>query len=353
MFPRNRRSPLLIVGAALAFILGAVFAFWPADAQRPPQIDARADATSNAYATDGTYRVQEASQIGLTDQRRGKQLPLYIAYPDAKGPFPVIIFSHGTGGSGERKAPFAQFWASHGYVVINPTHADSFGGQGENPQQNRRGGFGGGGGFGRGGFGGGGGMGMLGRIRRINDDPNTWINRAQDISLVIDSLGSLENQIPELRGKIDPARIGVGGHSLGAYTAQLIAGARVNIPGRGSTSFADNRVQAVLMLSGQGSGQQGLTDNSWSGIRLPLMVITGSLDRGITGQDAQQKLDAFKLSAPGNKYGLIIEGANHAALGGPGEGGGGKLFNQLRDEVGTQSAIWDDIKIATVAFWDA
>ena len=54
-----------------------------------------------------------------------KQLPIRIAYPDAEGQFPVIVFSHGMGSKGDMYKGFTDFWASHGYVVIQPTHIDS------------------------------------------------------------------------------------------------------------------------------------------------------------------------------------------------------------------------------------
>jgi predicted dienelactone hydrolase len=41
------------------------------------------------------------------------------------GQFPVIVFSHGAGGSGQNYFPLTHYWATHGYVIIQPTHNDS------------------------------------------------------------------------------------------------------------------------------------------------------------------------------------------------------------------------------------
>jgi predicted dienelactone hydrolase len=37
----------------------------------------------------------------------------------------VIVFSHGNGSKGDMYKGFTDYWASHGYVVIQPTHMDS------------------------------------------------------------------------------------------------------------------------------------------------------------------------------------------------------------------------------------
>src|SRR5687767_2202008 len=61
----------------------------------------------------------------LHDVKRNKDLPLTLFIPDAPGPHPLIVFSHGAGGSGEYYRPLVAGWVRNGYVVICPTHADS------------------------------------------------------------------------------------------------------------------------------------------------------------------------------------------------------------------------------------
>lgn len=60
------------------------------------------------------------ADLQLTDHRRDREVPVKIYYPDADGTFPVIIFSHGTGGSQESFAHLSRFWSSYGYVCIHP-----------------------------------------------------------------------------------------------------------------------------------------------------------------------------------------------------------------------------------------
>ncbi len=316
-----------VSSASIVVFIGAATS--PARVQDKP---APAPALSEAAykLAGGPYAVETVEEIVLRDKTRSKDLPVYISYPKAGGPFPVIVFSHGTGGSGRNVATLTKFWAGHGYVCLNPTHADSIALRKENAA--------------------GGVTGIVGRATR---DASGGVERAKDASFLLDSLDELEVKVPGLKNKMDRRRIGVGGHSLGAYTAQLIGGATVDVPGKtGPQSFADNRAKAVLLLSGQGSGQQGLTRRSWEAFTRPLMSVTGSLDRGAQGQSPGWRREPFQYSPPGDKYHLYIEGAHHGSFTGR-FAEGGRTRGGGVGQPGNQTAIFGYVKSATVAFWDA
>ena len=112
------------------------------------------------------------------------------AAPDAgiaasPGKFPLILLSHGTGGTAQSLAWFATALASRGYTVAAVNH----------PGNNAI-------------------------------DPHTvqgfvlWWKRAQDISAVLDDVLA----DPEFGPRIDPQRIGAAGFSLGGYTVIELAG---------------------------------------------------------------------------------------------------------------------------------
>jgi predicted dienelactone hydrolase len=294
----------------------------------------------------GPYSVQVIEDLDL-QKTSGQQLPLKIYYPEGEGKFPIIIFSHGTGGSKDGYSGLGSFWSSYGYICIHPTHADSLSLRGESI-----------------------GGGNLQRIiETILKDPESWQERVQDISLIIDSLAQLERQVPQLAGKMDDRRIGVGGHSYGAYTAQLMGGATIDIPGGAKgQSFADPRVKSILLLSPQGTGQQGLTSSSWQGMKLPMMVMTGSNDRGAKGQGPEWKMEPFELAPPNDKYLVFIQNANHFSFEGRlarEEGVDAPSRNLYSSHspssrnrraglrVLEQKAIFDYVKLASLAFWDA
>lgn len=48
-----------------------------------------------------------------------------IYFPESAGPFPVIVFSHGLGGSREGYEYLGQYWAAHGYVSVHLQHIGS------------------------------------------------------------------------------------------------------------------------------------------------------------------------------------------------------------------------------------
>jgi predicted dienelactone hydrolase len=274
------------------------------------------------YVADATKAVGVIPEASLHDGRRNKELPISIDYPIYGGPYPVIIFSHGYGGSRSAYEPLASYWTSCGYVVIRPSHADANaireafesarfdanttpaggergrrGARGERPVA----------------------AAAAAAIRNIEDiwqnqREAQWRDRAEDISLVIDSLADLEVRFPELRGKMDRTKIGVGGHSYGAFTTMLVAGTKTfsNPP----LALVDRRVKAAIAMSPQGvSALRGLTTESWRDVSIPLLYMTGSQDNGLTKEeDPAWRRTAFANTAPGDKYFVEIQGANHLSF---------------------------------------
>ncbi len=221
----------------------------------------------------------------LHDPQRNKDIQLSIDYPTRGGPNPVIIFSHGFGASARAYVSISSYWASHGYVVIRPVHADA---------------------------------GKLQNVREAaetwsNQTAEDWRNRVRDVTFVIDSLSTLEQQYPELQGKMDKSVVGVDGHSYGAFTALLIAGATTSVGGGPPVSYADHRVKAALAMSPQGvSSTRGLTRDSFNSILIPTLFMIGSEDKGVgEGEDAAWRKQAFDLAPAGDKWFVEIAGANH------------------------------------------
>lgn len=321
--------------SGILFLLVAAFAAFIIGAQANKSSSLNRSSSDSAYKLeDGPYAVEVVEELVLHDQKRSKDLSLKISYPKTGASFPVIIFSHGAGGSGTNYFPLTRFWATHGYVVIQPTHDDSIKLRRERGEA------------------------TYGTLREILTDSKGWAERARDITLVIDSLGEIERRAPQLKGKWDAKRIGVGGHSLGAYTSQLIAGATIYPQGQ-AQQFRDERPLAFLLLSPQGKDQQGLTARSWEKMTRPMMTMTGSLDRGAQGQAPEWRKDPFTYSPAGDKYFVFIEGASHLSFTGrtASDGAGGGLLLQRARRGGAQAAdekvIFDYVKMASLAFWDA
>ncbi|MEI6236290.1 MAG: hypothetical protein WCT04_24805 [Planctomycetota bacterium] len=264
----------------------------------------------------------KTEDITLRDDKRDKNIECRVYFSDTGAKLPLIVFSHGFGADKTAFSAISQFVAEHGYVIVHPSHMDGFGRSG-NKQ-------------------GVGGIGTLragGGLAEAISDPAKIEGRTGDVVAVMDSIEQLYAKVPALKNRIDTERIGVGGHSYGAYTSMLMGGVTADLGGIKARSFADPRVRCILPISGQGTGQQGLTETSWASLKLPMMTITGSRDQGAGGQGSDWKKEPFKFSPHGDKYLVYIEGANHLSFGG---GLGAR-----------SSGTTDVVKAAALAFWDA
>lgn len=294
----------------------------------PPKVRAAAlDEPVNRFGyklRPGPYAVAEVSDFTLHDGGREKDLHIRIFYPEASGKFPVVVFSHGAGGSQNCCEDLTRHWATYGYITIQPTHRDSALQRRGAGDENIR---------------------VAQVVREALQRPALWESRPRDVSAVLDSLADIAKRVPALTGKIDSQRIGVAGHSMGSFTAEAVAGALVDLPGKPATSFADPRVKAIVCLSPQGPGQFGLTDKSFQSLTIPYLGITGSEDNlGMLATASWHKLP-FDLSPEGNKYHLFIEGADHMSF--------ISSRTLLPSNADRGEAILRYTNSAALAFWDA
>ncbi|MEA2571089.1 MAG: hypothetical protein QOI24_3090 [Acidobacteriota bacterium] len=262
----------------------------------------------------------------LHDAQRNRDLTLNIEYPTrGAGPFPLIIFSHGYGAASSGYEGLAAYWASYGYIVARPSHADAGAlrelmrdrleeRRAERQDQQKQG------------RNGNRQMQREERDRREqtiqtaetvwkNEREPQWRDRVRDVTFIIDSLDDIERRYPELQGKIDHNKIGVGGHSYGAFTAMLIGGAKTS--GEQSVGGYDPRVRAIVAMSPQGvGGPQNLTSESFHNVKVPAMFMTGSRDAGAEGETPDWRRAAFENAPAGDKYLVFIEGARHMSFAG-------------------------------------
>ena len=246
-------------------------------------------------------------------QRTGdRPLEVRVTFPQEPGKYPLIVFSHGLRGSMDSYDPLIKTWVSHGYVCIQPNHADSL----QYFKGNMRAAF------------------------QINASTFTnWSQRPQEMSMVIDRIGEIEKQVPGLAMRVDMTKIGMGGHSYGAHTSSLLAGARL-VDGQ---SFKEKRAKAVLLISPQGEGR-GFAADAWTDMTGPVLAITGSEDVSIVPTTPQLRRMPFDRSPAGNKFLLWIEGAHH------GMGGiSGRWFPTAGDADAVQLKT---VQTATLMYWD-
>jgi predicted dienelactone hydrolase/CubicO group peptidase (beta-lactamase class C family) len=264
--------------------------------QTTPAAGRGADAS---LPTRGPHPVAVIEELVLHDARRNKDLTLRITFPQADGPFPIILFSHCVGGKRDDFEPLVGHWAANGYVVFQADHTDT------------------------------GRMGL------------DWRDRARDMSFVIGSLAEIGSEVPKLASKMDATRIGAGGHLIGAYAACALVGMKGTGfgPGNETADFMDARVDAALLLSPQGRGQE-LNEKSWEEIDKPMLVAAGSkMPSRRTSNPPEWRTEPYLFAKPGDKYLLWIEGMN------PGYAG------LCRGDIAPEPATF--VRDVTTAFWDA
>jgi predicted dienelactone hydrolase len=238
------------------------------------------------------YSTRVADGIVLRDLSTHRAIPIKLYYPIGAGPFPFIVVSPGFGGTQESYGYLGQAWAKAGFVVGVVTHAGS----------DREA--------------------LFEYGATIARDPAAsfaqQVDRTADVSFAISSIPAIEALVPDLKREIDSGRVGVAGHSMGAGTALLIAGASAGASGAAPADLSDHRVSAAIAMSPQGPGEEGFHDGSWSGITIPVMTMSGTLDFGIDGQSPSWRQQAFQDMRGSNKFQVTVNGAKHLsfALGG-------------------------------------
>jgi predicted dienelactone hydrolase len=238
------------------------------------------------------------SPVVLPTPGRPVDLQLRVTVPSTGDALPIILLSHGHGRSNslsslEGYAPLYEFWAAHGFAVLQPTHLSSA---------------------------------FLG-LKAPEGQELFWQERAVDMVRILDNLDSVEAAVPGLKGRLDRTRVAVAGHSAGAWTTTMLLGASNTDPRDGSTWYKpEARVKAGVVLAGIGNGGADISDfgkklipfygGNFSKMATPALVVHGDEDVSphLTIRGADWHADPYVLS-PGPKDLLTLKGAKHG-LGG-------------------------------------
>jgi predicted dienelactone hydrolase len=253
------------------------------------------------------------------DEARQRDLPVKVWHPSADGPFPVIVFSHGLGGTRDGYAYLGQHWASHGYVSVHLQHAGSDDAVWRGSSK------------------------PLEALQAAALDPENLLGRPRDVTFAVDELErrNARDGWP-LAGELDLGALAVAGHSFGAYTALCAAGRDLVGPLGERVDLGDPRVKACLAMSPQGS-QRDRANGSWKEVVVPCFHMTGTEDTSPIRGDATPAERRIPFDAIGgaDQYLLILAGGDHMAFSDAGSGG-------RRDP-----ADWPLVRSGSTAFFDA
>lgn len=219
------------------------------------------------------------------------------AEPAEGGPFPLIAFSHGSGGLKEQSLFLTEGLAREGYVVVAPDHVGN---------------------------------------TVLTFDPvvtgELSLERPRDITAVLDRLASPEAEDPAWLGsKIDMTRVGAAGHSYGGYTTIALSGATVEVseatlaacegapPGwpcglvnaaaGGPHDLADPRIKAAVPMSP--AGLMLFEGGGLADVGIPVLVLTGEQD---LTTPLESTVRPIWEGLPAPKWLWTLEGGNHYAF---------------------------------------
>lgn len=191
-----------------------------------------------------------------------------IAAETKSGSYPVLVYSHGSGGEGMLAYPYAEHFASHGWVVVAPDHI----GNTSNDA-------------------------IQGTIMNV---AQIALYRVTDITAVIDAM---ESGPTAVAGIADTENVMLFGHSFGAYTTLAAGGSDVDIDGFiancavfGQAScdfvalpdvdaafrngFGDPRIDAIAPQAP--AINQVMADDGLASISVPALLMSGRRDQTTT-----------------------------------------------------------------------
>jgi predicted dienelactone hydrolase len=228
-------------------------------------------------------------ELSAHDSSRARDIPLRVYLPGSTSPAPVVLFSHGLGGSRNANAFLGRHWAARGYVAVFMQHpgSDERVWKDEPAAQRRA------------------------ALRKAASARNL-IDRAKDVHATLDALAAWHTQDRHpLAGRVDVERVGMSGHSFGALTTQAASGQSFPYAG---TRLADARIKAAVLFS-PSAPRRGSAESAFRGVTIPWLLMTGTKDSSpIGGADVQSRLAVYPALRSAPRYELVLQNAEHSAF---------------------------------------
>jgi predicted dienelactone hydrolase len=227
--------------------------------------------------------------LTITDAARKRDIPIRVYLPQKTKPAPLILFSHGLGGSRQNSPYLGKHWSARGYVVVFLQHPGSDEAVWKEAKVAER----------------------MAAMREAASGPNFML-RVKDVAAVLDQLEKWSRADDhQLAGRLDLQHVGMCGHSFGAVTTQAVSGQTM---GRGLISLTDKRIKAAIAFS-PSSPRRGDPQQAFSKVSLPWLLMTGTNDVSVIGdQTVESRLAVYPALPPGGKYELVLDKGEHSAF---------------------------------------
>jgi predicted dienelactone hydrolase len=245
------------------------------------------------------------------DASRNRDVPVRLYLPDVTvvgaNPVPLIVFSHGLGGSRNGYQYLGRFWASQGYASLHVQHIGSDNSLWRgNP------------------------FGLTMRLTSAAQDSEAMA-RAKDVSFALTELLAM----PNLAARLDANRIVAAGHSYGANTTMLLVGAAVprktdagNVVWNEVLNLRDPRIKAAMLLSAPPFYGYGNPAAILGSIALPTLHITATGDDILVpgyGSGFEDRVNLFNAMGDARKTLVVFTGGSHSMFTDRSNTGGAEL----------------------------
>jgi dienelactone hydrolase len=250
-YPNLSRRRWLLAGAAGALGLALPLRareFVPAGALEASQAAAQAAelAASGAAQVADNFAVKD---LDWHDAARQRQVPARLYLPTQATAVPMVLFSHGIGGTRLGYSYLGRYLASQGVASLHLQHVGSdrslwLG----NP------------------------LTLVSRLHQAAQESEA-LDRVRDLRFGLDQVLA----DPALRERIDAHRLVAAGHSYGANTVMLATGARIQRGGR-PLALRDDRLQAALLLSAPPFYGEADPAAILAGVSVPSLHVTTTED---------------------------------------------------------------------------
>jgi dienelactone hydrolase len=254
-----------------------------------------------AAAADAAQAVR-VIDIDEFDAARNRPVPLRLYLPAEAGaaaPLPLVVFSHGIGGSRLGYSYLGRHWAARGHASLHVQHV----GSDRNLWRGNP-------------------LALLGRLQDAAQE-------AEAVARVADLRFGLDRVLAGAHGEwLDARHIVAAGHSYGANTTLLAAGARVPRAGA-MVDLRDERVRAAIVISAPPFyGETALADILAS-VTVPSLHVTATEDViRIPGyySGPEDRVAVFEAAGGTPKVLAVFEGGSHSMFTDR-AGTGGALLN--------------------------
>ncbi len=228
--------------------------------------------------------------------RDGRVVPYKVYLPKgARGPVPVIVHSHGLGGSREGSTFILTALAQAGFAAVALQHAgsDSSLGIGQARSEEAI---------------------VAAGARGITAAAAQA--RYGDVPFALDQLTREASAGGSLAGRIDLARLGMSGHSFGALSTLVAVGQRVL--GAPSRSYAEPRIKAAIAYS-PNKPRNDDAATAFASVKTPMLHMTGTEDKSPMDLEGSpfERTAPFQMIRGSDQYLVVLDGGDHGVFGGP------------------------------------